>query len=98
MGAAMPPPLRLTETHLDIIEAAARPLAWRDRAAFLQTIVELLDGRELGDGAVSLAARAAQRQFFDPPDLSGEANQRRKYETARLGRAAPPPRIPLVKP
>jgi hypothetical protein len=81
--AAMPSPLRLTDQHLIIIEAAAKPLAWRDRSAFLQTVVELLDGRELGDGAVSLAAREAQRKFFDPPDLSGEANQRRKYDTAR---------------
>jgi hypothetical protein len=79
----MPGPLRLTDQHLTIIESAARPLAWADRAAYLQTVVELLDGRELGDGAVSLAAREAQRKFFDPPDLSGEVNQRRKYDTAR---------------
>src|SRR5262245_17609733 len=70
-GAAMPSPLRLTDQQLTIIESHARPLSWDDRSAFLQTVVELLDGREIGDGAVSLAAREAQRQFFTPPTNVG---------------------------
>jgi hypothetical protein len=64
-------PLALTDQQIDIIRRAAEPLPRRDRAAFLETVAELLDGKELGDGAVARASAEAQRRYRDRPDLSG---------------------------
>jgi hypothetical protein len=49
-------PIRFTDAQLDAIIAAARPLAVRDRDAFLQAVAELLQARrEIGDGDVHRA-------------------------------------------
>jgi hypothetical protein len=61
-------PIKLTDTQLNAVFAAARPLALCDRGGFLQAVAEQLHGRrDLGDGDVDRAIRAVQRQFFDPP-------------------------------
>ena len=52
-------PLALTDQQIDIIRRAAEPLPPSDRSAFLETIAELLAGKELGNGAVARAAREA---------------------------------------
>jgi len=64
-------PLALTDQQIDIIRRAAEPLPLRDRSAFLETVAELLNGQELGDGAVARAAAEAQRLYRDVPDLRG---------------------------
>jgi hypothetical protein len=65
------PPLRLTDSQITSIFAAARPLAVQDRDPFLQEVAALLAGiADPGDGDVSRAIRATQRRFFDPPELS----------------------------
>ena len=70
----MPPrPIALTDEQLAIIRRAAEPLHPRDRGAFLETVAELLNGHELGDGVVARAAAEAQRRFWVPPDLSRAA-------------------------
>jgi hypothetical protein len=61
-------PIRLTDAQLSAVFAAARPLAVRDRDAFLQAVAEALQARrEIGDGDVHRAVVTAQRRFWDPP-------------------------------
>jgi hypothetical protein len=62
------PPLRLTDSQITAIFAAARPLAVQDRDPFLQEVASLLAGiADIGDGDVARAIRAVQRKHFDPP-------------------------------
>jgi hypothetical protein len=65
------PPIRLSDTELDAVMAAARPLDERMRDAFLQRVASEL-GRcgEVGPGVVHRICAEAQREFFDPPELS----------------------------
>jgi hypothetical protein len=50
----MPHPIRLTDSQLDAVLAAARPLRVADRDAFLQDVAAALQGRsEIGDGDVT---------------------------------------------
>jgi hypothetical protein len=68
------PPLRLTDSQITAIFAAARPLAVRDRDAFLLDLAAALQGIvDPGDGDVARAIRAVQRQHFDPPQHSAHA-------------------------
>ena len=55
---------RTHRRSLDIVRRAAEPLHPHDRRAFLQTVAELLNGHEIGDGVVARAAREAQRRFM----------------------------------
>jgi hypothetical protein len=65
------PPIRLSDSELDAVMAAARPLPVERRDAFLQAVAGALQGcREIGPGVVYRVAAQVQREFFDPPDLS----------------------------
>jgi hypothetical protein len=69
-------PIRLTDAQLTAVFEAARPLAVRDRDAFLQAVAELLQARpEIGDGDVHRAIVVAQRRHFDPPLSTDEREQ-----------------------
>jgi hypothetical protein len=46
------PPLALTDSELDAVLAAARPLPAERRDAFLQAVTAELRGREVGPGLV----------------------------------------------
>jgi hypothetical protein len=77
-------PIRLTDAQLGAIFSAARPLAVRDRDAFLQAVAEALQGhREIGDGDVARAVRVVQRRFFDPPQLDERSQPHRRMAKAR---------------
>jgi hypothetical protein len=67
------PPIKLTDTELDAVLMAARPIAPDRRDAFLQQIADELGklGDQLGPGAVHRVVRAVQRSYFDPPDITG---------------------------
>ena len=66
-----PPMIRLSDSELDAVMAAARPLAVQCRDAFLQRVASALHGYgEIGPGVVYRVAAQVQREFFDPPDLS----------------------------
>lgn len=65
----MPPPIVYSDEQLDAIMRAAQPLAPADRQRFCEAVTVAMRGRELSDGAVYLAIREAQRQFFAPPVL-----------------------------
>jgi hypothetical protein len=65
------PPIRLSDSELDAVMAAARPLAVDRRDAFLQAVAGALQGcGEIGPGVVHRVCAEIQRAFFDPPDLS----------------------------
>jgi hypothetical protein len=78
------PPLRLTDSQITAIFAAARPLAVQDRDPFLQDVAAALQGiADPGDGDVARAIRAVQRRHFDPPDLDERAEPHRLMARAR---------------
>ena len=63
--------LKLTDSELDQVYAAARPLDVDLRDAFLRAVANALAGQQtIGPGLVARTCRELQRQFFDPPDTS----------------------------
>jgi hypothetical protein len=61
-------PLKLTDTELDIVFAAARPLEVADRDLFLRDVAERLAALpHLGDGLVFQICRDVQREHWVPP-------------------------------
>ena len=65
------PPIRLSDSELDAVMAAARPLPVHLRDPFLHAVAHALSDRNvIGPGTVHQVCRELQRQFFDPPDLS----------------------------
>jgi hypothetical protein len=74
------PPIRLTDAELDQVFRAAAPLAPADRDAFLQDVARRLSAiTDVGPGAVYKACVAAQREFFEPPDLDFGSGRWSKY-------------------
>jgi len=64
------PPLRLSDSELNAVMTAARPLEPHVRDAFLQHVAEALSTcAEVGPGTVNRVCREAQKKFFDPPAL-----------------------------
>jgi hypothetical protein len=73
------PPIRLSDSELDAVMAAARPLPVHLRDPFLHAVAHALSDRNvIGPGTVHQVCRELQRQFFDPPDLS-RSNDTSKY-------------------
>ena len=77
--------LGLTDSELDIVFAAARPLEVANRDAFLQAVAERLSSLpHLGDGLVFQICREVQREHWEPPvglELTGPLP--RKYGGSR---------------
>jgi hypothetical protein len=69
-------PIRLTDSQLDAVLAAARPLAVGDRDQFLQDVARALQGQDLGDGAVYRAIRDVQSPPC-PPQMDHLPQHRR---------------------
>jgi hypothetical protein len=65
--------LRLSDSELDAVMNACRPLPVERRDAFLQEIVDALQrcNGEVGPGSLHRIIRETQRKHFDPPDLGG---------------------------
>src|SRR5262249_7953662 len=61
-------PLVLSDSELDAVFAAARPLDVDRRDAFLQAVAAALAGKVIGPGTVYQAVRECQLRFFDAPD------------------------------
>ena len=71
------PPIRLSDSELDAVMAAARPLAVERRDAFLQEVATLLRGcAEVGPGVLHRIVAEVQRRHFDPPNLNRPPNYR----------------------
>jgi hypothetical protein len=78
------PPLRLTDSQITAIFAAARPLAVASRDAFLLDLAAALQGiSDPGDGDVARAIRAVQRKHFDPPQFDERSEPHRRMAKAR---------------
>jgi hypothetical protein len=68
------PPIRLSDSELAAVMAAARPIAVSRRDAFLQQVASALAScSEIGPGVVHRICAEAQRAHFDAPDLSAGA-------------------------
>ena len=66
----MPTPLRLSDSELEIVFAAARPLPVADRDGFLQAVAEaLVMLNERGPGSVYRVCRDLQATFISPAAL-----------------------------
>src|SRR5262249_54333416 len=60
----------LTDSELDLVMNAARPLAPPDRDRFLRHIAQVLAAMPVrGDGSVYRAITTVWQHHFDPPDL-----------------------------
>jgi len=62
-------PIGLSDDQLSIIERLVEPLHRDDRWRFLERVAQLLDGVEIGDGAISRAGRQAQGELFRGVDM-----------------------------
>ena len=72
------PPIKLSDSELDSVLAAARPLPVASRDAFLQQVASTLQGcTEVGPGTIYRVVAETQRAFFDPPDLGRGKDQSR---------------------
>ena len=55
---------KLSDSQIDAILNAARPLSIADRDAFLDDVADALDGVELGDGVVYRTIKDVQRRSY----------------------------------
>jgi hypothetical protein len=73
--------LHLTDSELEAVMAAAKPLAEHARSPFLAAVAEALrelGEEEIGPGLVFRVVASVQRRFWDAPDLS-KSKDRSKY-------------------
>src|SRR5262245_37498024 len=68
-GQSMSRPIGLSDDQLLMVQRLAEPLHPQLRSQYLQRVAELLDGCEIGDGAVGRAARQAQSELINAPAL-----------------------------
>ena len=81
-------PLRLTDSELAQVFAAARPLDVRHRDAFLRDVANVLASySDPGPGDVYRAILAAQRRHYDPPQFNSDTADC-KYVSRRAVRGA----------
>jgi hypothetical protein len=62
-------PIALSDEQLTALMRTAETIPYDRREAFLLSVAELLNGQEIGDGAVARAIRTAAKLHFDPPEL-----------------------------
>jgi hypothetical protein len=64
------PPLALTDSELQAVLNACKPLQPRDRDAFLRDVANEIAALSMcGDGAVHRVIATVQRRHWDPPHL-----------------------------
>jgi hypothetical protein len=71
----MPTPIRLTDSQLDVVIAAAEMLRVVDRDPFFREVAERLRGHEIGDGLLHRVIAKAQRHYLEPPQFDRRAQQ-----------------------
>jgi hypothetical protein len=69
--------VRLTDAQLDVVLAAARPLAVERRDAFLQEVAAALEGHEVGDGILHRVIAEVQKRHWDPPLVTASGKRGR---------------------
>jgi hypothetical protein len=76
----MSQPIALTDTELQAVMDAARPLAPRDRDRFLKAVAQAIAALpEVGPGSVHRAIASVWRLHYDPPDLRTDSPRSRAY-------------------
>jgi hypothetical protein len=76
----MPQPIYLTDSELEAVMNACRPLAPHARDRFLRQVAEAICALpERGDGSVARAIRSIWREHYDPPDLRTDEPRSRAY-------------------
>ena len=76
----MPTPIYLTDSELEAVMAAARPLAPRDRDRFLQAVAQAIaELPERGPGSVYRAIHDTFKTHFVAPDLRTDEPRSRAY-------------------
>ena len=67
-------PLELNDSEMALLTELAQPIDQRLRHDFLRAVAAELEARPaaIGEGAVHRIARAVQRRFWEPPQLSEE--------------------------
>ena len=77
----MSQPLRLSDSELDAVMAAARPIDRDQRDAFMQAVAAELRkaGGAVGPGVVHRICAELQRRFILAPDLDLRAGGQSKY-------------------
>ena len=76
----MAQPISLTDSELDAVMNACRPLAPRERDRFLKAVAQaIVDLPERGPGSVYRAIHATFRMHFDAPDLHDDEPRSRTY-------------------
>jgi hypothetical protein len=56
--------MSFNDEQLKLISEIAQPVPWRQRGAYLDRVMQLLAGREYGNGDVRQAAVKAQRELI----------------------------------
>jgi hypothetical protein len=69
----MSAPIRLTDSQLDVVMAAAQPIAPVNCGLSLEAVAAGLRGHEVGDGLLHGVIAQAQHRYFDPPMLERKA-------------------------
>jgi hypothetical protein len=69
--------IAFTDSQLEQIRMTAMQIPRRLRDAYLRRVVELLSGRDFGDGDVHRAARAAAGEILHGPREAARANRAR---------------------
>jgi hypothetical protein len=76
----MSQPISLTDSELNAVMDACRPLAPHARDRFLRQVAEAIIALpERGDGSVARAIRSVWREHFDAPDLRISEPRPRAY-------------------
>jgi hypothetical protein len=76
----MPTPVYLSDSELEAVMNACRPLAPHAHDRFLRQVAEAICTLpERGDGAIHRAIRSVWREHFDAPDLHIDEPRSRAY-------------------
>jgi hypothetical protein len=76
----MPTPICLTDSELNAVMDACRPLAPHARDRFLRQVAAAIAALpERGDGSVARAIRSVWRENYDAPDLRIHESRSRAY-------------------
>jgi len=76
----MSTPICLTDSELEAIMSAAKPLQPADRDRFLRAVAEAITALpEVGPGSIHRAIAELQRQYFVAPDLRVNESRSRAY-------------------
>jgi hypothetical protein len=62
-------PLKLSDSELDAVMRAARPIDAADRDSFLRAVAHALSGQEIGPGTVHRVVAELQQRFLKSPEL-----------------------------